>query len=127
MSDDLLERFPEEDEEFLRSKGAKLFEGPGLIYVVFEDEPLGSAYDPDVTNVMFQVPFGYPGAAMDMFWTSPHVKLVSTSQDPQQCSHFENHMGATWQRWSRHINWRAGVDNVQTFYRAFRTEIALGR
>ena len=66
MSDELLEKFPEEDQAFLRNKGAKLFEGPGLIYVVLDNEPIGPAYNPSVTNVMFQVPFGYPGAAMDI-------------------------------------------------------------
>ena len=127
MSDELLERFPLEDRDFLTQKGVELIEGPGLVYAVLNNEELGSAYAPNSARVMFQVPFGYPDAAMDMFWTFPTVKLSSSGSDPQQCSHFEEHMGETWQRWSRHISWRAGIDNLRTFYRAFRTEVGLGR
>ena len=127
MSNELLDRFSLEDRDFLEQKGAELFEGPGLVYVVLKNEELGNAYAPNSARVMFQVPFGYPDAAMDMFWTSPHTKLSSSGSDPQQCSHFEQHMGENWQRWSRHINWRAGIDNLRTFYRAFRTEVGLGR
>lgn len=127
MSEDLFERFPEDDRDFLKGIDAKLSEGPGSIYVVLENQSLGVSYTPSVTNLMFQVPVGYPGAAMDMFWTNPKIVIASTGADPIQCSHFEQHMGETWQRWSRHINWRSGVDNVRTFYRAMWSDLAVPR
>jgi hypothetical protein len=127
MSGALFEKFGDEDREFLNSIGASLFEGPGLIYAVVPDVELGEPYTPTSAKVMFQIPFGYPDAGLDMFWTLPHVKLAGTGTDPLQASHCEQHMGETWQRWSRHCNWRSGVDNLRTFWRAVQIELGRGR
>jgi hypothetical protein len=48
---------------------------------------------------------------------------------PQACEARETYLGRNWQRWSRHwqVEWRAGVDNLETYIGAILHELNKGR
>ena len=119
---------PERDKDFLDEKGFnyELVEFPGGIYLIINDFPFPAAYTPRLAKVLIVIPTGYPEAKVDMIFTIPDVKLVN-GQWPQNCEQHVPHNNLTWQQWSRHINWRIGVDNLRTFMTAMKKELDLGR
>jgi hypothetical protein len=118
---------PEREMAFLEEKFKyDLAKRGNEVYLVLNDWKLTDAYVPDRANVLIIVPPSYPMAALDMFYTSPPVRLRSggwpvTADVLQSLSD-----GTTWQRWSRHITWRPNIDNLRTFITAVRAEIDKG-
>jgi hypothetical protein len=60
-----------------------------------------------------------------MWWFYPAVRRTDgrsiAAADLQ-----ENHLGRTWQRWSRHLNpgqWRSGVDSLESYLALVRKEL----
>ena len=76
-------------------------------------------------TLLIMIPAGYPNSNVDMFWTSPEVTLVDGSV-PKATEHRETHGEIVWQRWSRHIVWRAGVDDMRSFLASTKRELAQG-
>jgi hypothetical protein len=75
---------------------------------------------------MIRIPAQYNIAGLDMFYVSPELKLRSTGSYPEAASHFENHAGRNWQRFSRHLittPWRAGVDGLRVFMSLIQKEL----
>jgi Prokaryotic E2 family E len=122
---------PEDDIAFLRSKGYQytvtLEQGVG--YLVITDFPLPGAYTPRTAELLIRIVAGYPNSQLDMFWTSPDVKLAVTNVFPDRSDVKETYLGRSWQRWSRHwqVEWRPGVDGLETFVGAIVNELNKGR
>lgn len=123
-----MESLPERDVEFLNEKGYRyaLIPYPGGLYLIIAGFPMTEAYQPEQADMLIMVPVGYPNTPLDMFWTRPDVMRTDGGW-PQASLHKEQHNGQVWQRWSRHTEWRAGIDNLRTFIAAVHKELSLGR
>jgi hypothetical protein len=124
---ELINELPERDIDFLSEKGYEyqLVPYSSGIYLIISQFPLSKAYNPSIADLLIMIPTGYPNTPLDMFWTNPDVRLISGSW-PTASEHHELHAERNWQRWSRHTNWRTGVDNLRTFMSSVRKEIEKG-
>lgn len=94
------------------------------IYVVVKDMLFSSKYTPRKADLMFMILPGYPTVKLDMFWTRPDVLLASNNKKPPSTESIEQHLGMSWQRWSRHLEeWRPGIDGFETFFAPILKEI----
>ena len=106
---------PEEDEEFLNSNGHhwkpldEMGAKHGLLIKCF---PIPDGYRPATTDLMLLIPADYPAAGIDMFYFDPGI--ARNDRRDIGALEIETHFNRNWQRWSRHYDWRAGVDNVAT-------------
>lgn len=119
---------PERDEGFLRGQGFEyeLSEFGGNTHLVLKNRELPQAYTPRVADILIILPPGYSMSPLDMWWTSPIVKLTSGAM-PLNCEHLQTFGEREWQRWSRHYeNWRAGVDDLRSFITAMQKELLEG-
>lgn len=116
---------PERDEEYLKQKqyAYELVPYPAGQYLILRNVEFPAGYVPALADLMIQIPAGYPNAPLDMFWTSPDLRLANGNW-PTACEHHEIHNEVNWQRWSRHIEWRGGIDSLRTFLPAMHKEIA---
>jgi|SRR4051794_18212571 hypothetical protein len=117
---------PELDLEYLDTKGYKydLLRVGAEVRVIIRGYDLPPAYSPNKTDLMLRLPSGYPQSNPDMFWTRPDVKL-SGGAYPNRADYYDP--GADgWQRWSRHSDWRPGIDNLRTKLASVRRELARG-
>jgi hypothetical protein len=60
-----------------------------------------------------------------MWWFSPAV--TRTDRQPIPATNVtEQHLGRSWQRWSRHLQpgqWISGVDTLQTYFAILRQDL----
>jgi hypothetical protein len=118
---------PEPDRDFLAQCGYEYLivqEGDN-IHVVLKGVGFPPQYSAQQADVRIILPSGYPNAAVDVFRTSPVLALVN-GNPPVGGTGRDNFDNKEWQVWSRHITWRIGVDNLRTFFRAIKKEIAKG-
>lgn len=123
------EDLPSLDRDFLKSKGYtyEVLTHNGILHVIISDFPVPSNhYNVSSTEMLIQIPQGYPNAKLDMFWTYPIITLRNGAS-PVTTQHREEFHGKTWQRWSRHGEWRPGVDSLKTYIQAIHRELAKGR
>ncbi len=119
---------PRKDFSFLESKGFpyELNQCGQELYLVLKGWKFSPAYTPEQADVLIIISPAYPLGQLDMFWTNPSIRLKNGAS-PQACElHQVLSDGKQWQRWSRHINWRPGIDNLQTFIKAITAEISKG-
>lgn len=123
-----MNELPEIDIEFLEEKGYKyqLVAYQAGIYLIVQNFDFPEAYNTQVADVMIMIPAGYPNSPLDMFWTYPSIKLKDGNW-PAASAHHETHNGQSWQRWSRHIEWRPNIDNLRSFFSSMRNEIDKGK
>jgi hypothetical protein len=115
-----------EDQSFLDSLGySRTVEvADGFVNVVLTDFPT-PGLDQRHVDLLLRLPFGFPDATPDMFWVAPaltaHGAAIPGTEQTQ------NHLGRSWQRWSRHIGgqWRPGVDNLETYLAYVRRALAM--
>ena len=104
---------PNEDTEYLKvfPKWKRFIEGSkkGLVILNYR---LPEGYIPKEADLMIMIPDNYPTANIDMFYFSPDIKREDGAAIGALSN--ETHFGRNWQRWSRHYDWRAGVDNIVT-------------
>jgi hypothetical protein len=117
----------EDDAAFLESKGWCYQVGSDgqFICVVIREYPLPAGYAPSCADLLLRLPQGFPDAAPDMFWFCPDVSYATGGVPPATGDRLE-YDGRIWQRWSRHLAtaWRPGIDNLQTYLRLIRTDLA---
>jgi hypothetical protein len=121
-------QLPEDDEEYLNEAGFdwELFpdgEKAGFLVIRGFDVSGGGLTPPD-TDLMLRIPAQYNTAQLDMWYCDPPVKRSGAF--PDRADHFEDYLGRRWQRFSRHLpdgQWRAGVDNLRTFFPHIRREL----
>jgi hypothetical protein len=119
---------PQKDMAFLEEKGFKyqLSQMGSEVYLILQEWKFPPAYAPEQADVLIVISAAYPLGQLDMFWANPSVRLKNGNW-PQACEHHQTLTdGKNWQRWSRHINWRAGIDNLKTFIKAMTAEIDKG-
>ncbi|PPJ40310.1 E2/UBC family protein, partial [Pseudoxanthomonas sp. KAs_5_3] len=71
---------------------------------------------------------GFPDVPPDMWWFDPPVTR-NNGATIQATEAREQHLGRTWQRWSRHLQpgqWRSGVDRLENFIGLIRAELMRG-
>jgi len=69
--------------------------------VIVRAQELPAHWNRRSTDILLQVPQGYPLAALDMFWVTPGLALAEGRQ-PQNADQLETYAGRTWQRFSWH-------------------------
>src|SRR6266487_6131664 len=93
--------------------------------VVLEGYHLPLGYDRVESNLLLRLAAGYPDVQPDMWWFDPPVRLSDGRPVPAtDC--IEQHLGRSWQRWSRHLGpgqWRPGADCLETFLALIRREL----
>lgn len=116
----------EADEEYLLRRGFEyeVIEEGQMFSLIILGFSLPEGYEPAVVDLLLRLPGGFPDAAPDMYWTHPVVSYVGGGAPPTTGAR-RNYRGRTWQRWSRHlaVDWRPGVDNLQTYLRLIRTDL----
>lgn len=99
----------------------------GLISVVVHDWPLPAGLEPRAVDLLLRLPAAFPDAQPDMYWCDPPVRIASSGQFPQNADLMEEHLGRTWQRFSRHLPpgaWRPGQDNLASYLALIRRALA---
>lgn len=112
-----LEALPSADRRFLEAHGLtyEIVNEAGVGAVVIKDFALPPGkFDQDKVDVMIQLPAGYPDASVDMFYTLPWIRLKATNSYAACADVPQIFAGSTWQRWSRHADWRPGIDGIRT-------------
>lgn len=118
---------PAEDREYLVSRFPQFretMEGQ-MICVVLRDFPLPSGLRIPLADLLLRLPPGYPDIAPDMWWFDPPIVRGDGQAFPQTETR-EQHLGRTWQRWSRHFDggqWRPGVDSIETYLSLVHREL----
>ena len=119
---------PSADRQFLEDNGLTYeiigeAESSGVVIKNFPLPP--GKFDHDTVDIMIQLPSGYPDASVDMFFTMPWIKLKASGRYAN-CADVSHHFAdQNWQRWSRHADWRAGIDGVRTM--VARAELAFAK
>jgi hypothetical protein len=106
---------PEEDHAWLETSGLsyeEVAEGNER-GVVFHDFDLpANKYNVNRVDILVLVQNGYPDTKLDMFYCLPALAL--RSGNPINAVATAHHFGKTWQGWSRHYNWRSGIDGIES-------------
>lgn len=117
----------EQQLEALRSRftGAELVPAPSVVgVIVIPGVKLPAGWNQPATNVKFIVPAGFPLAALDCFWTSPDLRLLSGAlpqnaqiQDPPPTIPGGGpHLWFSW-----HVaSWNPGRDTLLTYMRVIQ-------
>lgn len=96
-------------------------EGNGKQGLLIEAFPLPAEYGAAAATLMVQIPSGYPGTNLDMFYFDPPLAKRAGAGIP--CLEPERHFGRDWQRWSRHPHWRPGEDTLVSYLEYIRNEL----
>jgi len=118
---------PHEDQAFLERSGQvyEVMPEANMTCVILPGFSLPVGYDRPESDLLLRLSAGYPDVPPDMWWFAPPVRLANGGTVPAtECT--ENHIGRSWQRWSRHFNggqWRSGVDCLETFLALLRKEL----
>lgn len=98
--------------------------------VIIRTVPLPSHWNRASTDILVQVPQGYPMSAMDMFWVNPGLSL-SDGRIPEKGDYLETFMRQTWQRFSWHYQnnhqWNPSVDGLCSHLRFARMRLGQHR
>jgi len=126
-ADEIKKILPEPDVDYLVSKYTdfEIIKNASDLHVILQNYDFPEVYQPRQANLLIMLPVGYPNAKLDMFWTYPDVKLA-TGKWPISSEVHQDFHGKSWQRWSRHINWRSGIDSLRSFVTSVHLEIARG-
>jgi len=97
----------------------------GMTCVVLPGWSLPAGYDRQFVDLLVRLPAGYPDLPPDMWWFDPPVRLATGATVPATEA-TEQHLGRTWQRWSRHFQpgqWKSGIDGLESFIALIREEL----
>jgi hypothetical protein len=94
--------------------------------VIARGQELPAHWNRRSTDILLQVPQGYPLAALDMFWVTPGLSLADGRQ-PQNADQLEAYAGRTWQRFSWHYppghRWNPATDSLLSHLRFARVRL----
>lgn len=118
---------PANDVAYLEERGTphQVTSEANMVCVVLPGFPLPPGYDRAKSDLLLRLSLGYPDVPPDMWWFDPPVRLANGGV-VQATELTENHLGRTWQRWSRHFRqgqWRSGIDCMETFLALIRKEL----
>jgi hypothetical protein len=117
------------DKEHLEEKGYRFstYGHGNNTLLVIEGYELPPGYDPQAVDLLIEIPSTYPDGRLDMWWVYPDVRFAATGNAPPGTTEHMAYAGFTldparqWQRFSRHPEWRVGVDDLRTFLTAVRS------
>lgn len=118
---------PAQDCAYLEGRGQpyQVVREANMVCVLLPGFPLPPGYDRRESDLLLRLSPGYPDVPPDMWWFAPAVKLTNGRAIPAtNC--VEQHLGRSWQRWSRHFNggqWKSGVDSLESFLTLIRQEL----
>lgn len=99
----------------------------GRSLVVLRDQPLPSHWNRATSDILIQVPQGYPQAALDMFWVPPGLRLHDGRMGANT-EVIEALNGTQWQRFSWHYapthKWNPSTDGLMSHMRFVRVRLA---
>lgn len=118
---------PEPDIAFLNQQDAafEVAVESGMTCVVLNEWSLPAGFDRATTDLLVRLNPGYPDVQPDMWWFDPPVHLANGESLPAT-GVVEQHLGRSWQRWSRHFTagqWQAGVDGLESFLALIRNDL----
>lgn len=96
-----------------------------LTCVVFGKFALPIGFDQTYSDLLIRLSAGYPDVPPDMWWFDPPVQRPDGRRIPATES-MEQHLGRTWQRWSRHLvpgQWRSGADGLENYLAIIREDL----
>lgn len=120
---------PARDVKFLneRSLAWELLPNPqGAAFLVVKGFNVAAGgFTPAATELMVRIPAQYPMTPLDMWYCDPPVRLAVNGQFATASEVMEDHLGRTWQRFSRHLNggWRPGVDGLRSYFALIQREL----
>src|SRR5689334_16848695 len=105
------------DEAFLEERGLphEVHEENGMTCIVLPQWKLPEGCDAASSNLLVRWPAGYPDVPPDMWWFDPPVRRLDAQEIPATQA-VEQHLGRSWQRWSRHFQagqWQSGIDGLE--------------
>ena len=116
---------PSDDSEYLAGnygdRWSIISDSPGKHGLLIEDFPVPEGFDRETSTLMTLLPSGYPGSALDMFYFDPPLRRSDGAGIGALVS--ESHFGRSWQRWSRHYDWEAGVDSLVSHVEYVKREL----
>lgn len=119
---------PQPEIEFLDTRGLPytVSEEAGMTCVVFPAYVLPPGLNVTIADLLIRLSPGFPDVPPDMWWFSPGVSCPGGRVIPAT-DVTEQHLGRSWQRWSRHLNanqWQSGIDSLQTFLAMISKDVA---
>lgn len=118
---------PQHDVAYLAERGGPydVSTEANMVCVVLRGYVLPRGYDRASADLLLRLQPGYPDVPPDMWWFDPPARRADGQAIPAtDC--VENHLGRSWQRWSRHLNsaqWSPGVDTLESFLALIRKEL----
>jgi hypothetical protein len=109
---------PTSDLEYLKHSGWKFEEkeGQNLRALIIFAYPLPPGkFEVESSDILIQIPVGYPDTHLDMFWCSPILRLRPDGRLANQTQTSADYFSRTWQRWSRHYEpgqWKPGISDL---------------
>ena len=85
--------------------------------VVLQGYRLPAGYDREQADLLLRLNPGYPDVQPDMWWFDPGIHLKD-GRVVRATEVTEQHLGRTWQRWSRHFiagQWQSGIDSLESY------------
>lgn len=118
---------PDPDRRYLDDRGLpySITVDGGMTCVVFSAWPLPAGFDNTSADLLIRLPGGYPDVPPDMWWFSPAIRLASGQVVPATDA-IEQHLGRSWQRWSRHFQagqWQSGIDGLESYLALINREL----
>lgn len=119
---------PDRDTTFLSDRNIEhsVSMESGMVCLVLTGWPIPIGYDSPSADLLLRLSPGYPDVPPDMWWFDPGLRLVDGRCVPAT-DQVENHLGRSWQRWSRHFaagQWRPGVDCLESYLALIHDELA---
>jgi hypothetical protein len=120
-------KLPEADTQYLNQRGVthEVMNESGMTCVVFPRWLLPDGFDHDVADLLIRLSPGYPDVHPDMWWFDPPVRRADGQSLPAT-DVIEQHLGRSWQRWSRHFTngqWQSAVDGLESFLALIRRDL----
>ena len=118
---------PVDDVAFLTERGIayQVTAESGMTNVVLPGWSLPPGFDRLCADLLVRLSAGYPDVPPDMWWFDPAVRLANGVALPAT-EVVEQHVGRTWQRWSRHFNggqWQSGIDGLESCLALIRQDL----
>jgi hypothetical protein len=109
-------RLPADDEDYLDGvcdHWETLVDGGGR-WLLLHFQQMRSGFSHDLVTIAFRIEGGYPPAKLDMVYVYPPLARADGRAIPTVST--QSIDGKEFQRWSRHYEWREGVDSVATHH-----------
>lgn len=118
---------PDTDLAYLkeRSISHQAIEDAGMTCILLPSWQLPAGYDRPAADLLLRLPAGYPDIAPDMWWFDPALTASNGKRIPAT-DVTEQHIGRSWQRWSRHLQpgqWKSGIDSLESYIALINREL----